>query len=69
MRVAVGAVARLRPGGCRCRPGGAQVPGGAEGGGGLGGALLGLAEFGDGFGERGQPDDQHDRGRVRSWVM
>jgi len=38
------------------------VLGGVEGGGGLDGALLGVAEFGDGFGERGQPDEQHDRG-------
>ena len=38
------------------------MPGGAEGGGGLGGALLGFAQLGDGLGERGQPDDKHDRG-------
>ena len=36
--------------------------GGAEGGGSLGGALLGTAEFGDGFGERGEADQQHDGG-------
>ena len=35
------------------------------GGGGLGGVLLGVAEFGDGFGERGQPGDEHDRGHGR----
>jgi hypothetical protein len=38
------------------------VPGGAERGGGLGGALLGLAQFRDGLGERGEADQQHDRG-------
>ena len=35
--------------------------GGAERAGGLGGALLGLAELGDRLGERGQTGDQHDR--------
>jgi hypothetical protein len=30
--------------------------------GGLGGALLGVAKFGDGFGQHGQPGDEHDRG-------
>jgi hypothetical protein len=41
------------------RPGrGVQVSGGGAGGGGLGGPLLGLAQVGDGFGERGQPTDQ-----------
>ena len=39
-----------------------EVLGSAEGGGGLGGALLGLAEFGDGFGQGGEADQQHDRG-------
>jgi hypothetical protein len=39
-----------------------EVPGGVERGGGLGGVLLGLAEFGDGFGERGQLGDEHERG-------
>jgi len=34
------------------------MAGGAERGGGLGGVLLGFAEFGDGFGERGQLDDE-----------
>jgi hypothetical protein len=38
------------------------VPGGAEGGVGLGGALLGLAQLRDSFGQRGQLDEQHDRG-------
>jgi hypothetical protein len=38
------------------------VLGSAEGGGGLGGALLGVAEFGDGFGEGGEADQQHDGG-------
>ena len=38
------------------------MPGGAEGGGGLGGALLGLAQLGDGFGQGGEADQQHDRG-------
>jgi len=47
----------------RCRAGGGvQLFGGGAGGGGLGGVLLGLAESGDGFGERGQPGDEHDRG-------
>jgi hypothetical protein len=32
------------------------VPGGAERGGGLGGALLRLAQFRDGFSERGEAD-------------
>ena len=44
-----------RPGGC------VQAFGGGEGGSGLDGALLGLAQSGDGFGERGQPGDQDDR--------
>ncbi|MGH3402814.1 MAG: hypothetical protein ACRDRJ_09980 [Streptosporangiaceae bacterium] len=39
-----------------------QAPGGPQRGGGLGGVLLGVAEFGDGFGECGQPGDEHDRG-------
>jgi hypothetical protein len=39
-----------------------KVPGGAYCGGGLGGVLLGFAEFGDGFGERGQLDNEHDGG-------
>jgi hypothetical protein len=30
--------------------------------GGLGGVLLGVAKSGDGFGQRGQPRDEHDRG-------
>jgi hypothetical protein len=38
------------------------VPGGTEGGGGLGGALLGLAQLGDGFGQGGEADQQHDWG-------
>ena len=38
------------------------MAGGAEGGGGLGGALLGLAQFGDGFGQSGEADQQHDWG-------
>src|ERR1700677_2650401 len=41
---------------------GADVPGGGAGGGGLGCVLLGVAEHGDGFGERGQPDDEQERG-------
>jgi hypothetical protein len=46
-----------------CWPGGGvQVLGGAERCGGLGGVLLGLAQFRDGFGEGGQPDEQHDQG-------
>jgi hypothetical protein len=45
-----------------CRAcGGVQLFGGGAGCGGLGGVLLGVAEFGDGFGERGQPGDEHDR--------
>jgi hypothetical protein len=35
--------------------GGVQSFGGDASGGGLGGVPLGVAEFGDGFGERGQP--------------
>jgi len=35
------------------------VLGSAKRGGGLGGAFLVLAQLGDSFGERGQPDDQH----------
>jgi len=42
--------------------GGVQLLGGDAGRGGLGGVLLGVAELGDGFGERGQPGDEHDRG-------
>jgi hypothetical protein len=42
------------------------MPGGAERGGSLGGALLGLAEFGDGLGQGGEAHRQHDRVRVRS---
>ena len=34
--------------------GGVQLFGGGAGCGGLGGVLLGIAEFGDGFGERGR---------------
>jgi hypothetical protein len=48
----------------RCRAGGGvQAFGGGAGSGGLGGVPLGVAEFGDGFGERGQPGDQHDGGQ------
>ncbi len=43
--------------------GGIQVFGCGEGCGSLGGVLLGFAEFGDGFGERSQPGDEHDRGQ------
>jgi hypothetical protein len=42
--------------------GGVQAFGGGAGGDGLGGVLLGFAEFGDGFGECGQPGDEDDRG-------
>jgi len=38
-----------------------EVACGAMCGGGLVGALLGFAEVGDGFGERGEPDDQQQR--------
>jgi hypothetical protein len=38
------------------------VPGGPERGGSLGGALLGLAQFGDCLGQGGEADQQHDRG-------
>jgi hypothetical protein len=49
--------------GRRCRAcGGVQPSGGGASGGGLGGVPLGVAEFGDGFSERGQPGDEHDRG-------
>ena len=41
---------------------GVQPFGGSVSCGGLGGVLLGFVEFGDGFGERGQPRDEHDRG-------
>jgi hypothetical protein len=43
--------------------GGVEAFGGGAGCGGLGGALLGFAQAGDGFGERGQPGDEHDRGQ------
>ena len=46
-----------------CAGRGVQAPGGPQRGGGLGGVLLGFAEFGDGFGERGQPGNEHDRGQ------
>ena len=36
--------------------------GGAERGGGLGGALLGFAQLGEGFGEGGEADQEHDGG-------
>ena len=43
----------------RCRAcGGVQSFGGGAGCGGLGGVPLRFAEFGDGFGERGQPGDE-----------
>jgi hypothetical protein len=42
--------------------GGVQLFGSGAGCGGLGGVLLRFAEFVDGFGERGQPGDEHDRG-------
>jgi hypothetical protein len=42
--------------------GGVQLFGGGVGCGGLGGVLLGFAEFGDGFGECGQPGDEHNGG-------
>ena len=41
---------------------GVQAPSGTQRGGGLGGVLLGFPEFGDSFGERGQPRNEHDRG-------
>ena len=50
---------------CRRRSwvyGSVQLFGGGVGCGGLGGVLLGFAEFGDGFGECGQPGDEDDRG-------
>jgi hypothetical protein len=48
----VSALGRL---GRRCRArGGVQPFGGGASGGSLGGVPLGVAEFGDGFGERGQ---------------
>jgi hypothetical protein len=40
-----------------------QVFSGSAGCGGLCSVLLGVAEVGDGFGERGQADDEHDRGQ------
>jgi len=39
-----------------------QAFSGMQCGGRLAGTLLGVAEFGDGFGERGQPGDEHNRG-------
>ena len=47
-----------------------QVPGCGAGAGGLGGPLLDVAQLGDGLGERGQPDDQHQPcpGRVTGHV-
>jgi hypothetical protein len=42
--------------------GGVQLSGCGEGCGGLGGVLLGVAESGDGLGERGQPGDEHEGG-------
>ena len=44
-----------------CLPGRAQVAGGAVRGLGLVGTLLGVPQVGDGFGKRGQPDDQDRR--------
>jgi hypothetical protein len=44
------------------------VAGGAERGGGLGGALLGLAQLRDGFGERGEATSSMIGVRVRSPV-
>jgi hypothetical protein len=41
--------------------GDAEMPGSAEGAGGLGRAVLRLAEHGDRLGERGQACDQQDR--------
>jgi hypothetical protein len=38
------------------------VAGGAERGGSLGGALLGLAQLRDCLGQGGEADQQHDRG-------
>jgi hypothetical protein len=43
-----------------------KVPGAGSGGGSLGGALLYVAEVGDGFGKRGEPSDEQDRGE--GWV-
>jgi hypothetical protein len=43
-----------------------KVPGAGSGGGSLGGALLDVAEVGDGFGKRGEPSDEQDRGE--GWV-
>ena len=42
--------------------------GGAERGGGLGGTLLGFAQFRDGLYQGGEADQQHDRGEVWSPV-
>jgi hypothetical protein len=41
------------------------MPGAGAGGGSLGGSLLSVAEVGDGFGERGEPGDEQDRGESR----
>jgi hypothetical protein len=45
-----------------CRAVGVESLGGGEGGSGLGGALLGLAKFGEGFGEGGELEDEDGGG-------
>ena len=44
--------------------GGVHAFGGGSGSCGLGSVLLGIAQLGDGFGERGQTGDEHDRGEL-----
>jgi hypothetical protein len=41
-----------------------ELLGGGESGSGLGGAVLGMAEFGDGFGERGELEDEDGGGGI-----
>jgi hypothetical protein len=54
----LGAGTGRRPRGRGRAGGGMQALGGGAGGGGLRGALLGVPQSGDRFGERGQPGDQ-----------
>jgi hypothetical protein len=42
-----------------------NIPGAGAGGGGLGGVLLDVAEFGNSLGEGSEPGDEQDRGKCR----
>jgi hypothetical protein len=53
---------RLRGRGGSQAGGSVEPFGGGAGGSGLGGMLLSVAQAGDGFGERGELGDEHDRG-------